>query len=216
MEKATRPANLEVYFSRVNKEIWGCGNVKPSTRSKDIKLQKLGEKIVKISYSVTTLTDQLLTLKKQMPKMAKQDLNEATEGNKTVQLQITEAIRTAMDSLAILGAALTDFNQGRRDLFKPDLRPKTKPICNFSNNLEVEAGQLLFGEDLNKKLKDLKDTDQALGFGFSNQGLSYQRYNNFGGSNRNYTNQRPKYGYNNSYNKSGPKPFLESGYKRGP
>ncbi|ESO91461.1 hypothetical protein LOTGIDRAFT_153905 [Lottia gigantea] len=93
-DKYLRPGNLDIQLPDVNGEIWAF--MKSGTCTKDVKFQKLGNKIVKCTYAVTNLTDQLIQIKKKFP-----DVNK----------EMTETVKKAMDSLTLLGSVFKDINQ---------------------------------------------------------------------------------------------------------
>ncbi|XP_055959538.1 uncharacterized protein LOC130014437 [Patella vulgata] len=144
LNKTTRPGNVDIYLQSVNAEIWGS-SIKGYTRSKDIKYQKLGELILKSSYTMMSLVDKLLETKKELP--VNKDL-------------LTVELKLAMDCMSLLGHTVQTLNQSRRDSIKFDINPTYKPICNQSQNLDTGSSKFLFGDDICKKLKELKEAAQ--------------------------------------------------------
>ncbi|KAK6191765.1 hypothetical protein SNE40_003367 [Patella caerulea] len=135
LNKTTRPGNVDIYLQSVNAEILGS-SMKGYTRSKDIKYQKLGELILKSSYTMMSLVGKLLETKKQLP--VNKDL-------------LTVELKLAMDCMSLLGHTVQTLNLSRRDSIKFDINPTYKPICNQSQNLDTGKSKFLFGDDICKK-----------------------------------------------------------------
>ena len=63
-----------------------------------------------------------------------------------------------IDGLAFLGKAKTDMNQFRRNNLKPRLPEKLKLLA---ENIPSES-QWLFGDDLNKRIREINNMNNAL------------------------------------------------------
>ena len=74
-------------------------------------------------------------------------------------LDIASLIKTATDSVAILGAANFGINMQRRDNIKPELNADYKHLCSPT----VPFTDFLFGDDpdLSKQLKDLAEATKV-------------------------------------------------------
>lgn len=65
------------------------------------------------------------------------------------------------------------LNTRRRDAIKPDLNPMYRPLC----SKQVPITNLLFGDDLTKALRDIRDLNQvARRTGKPRQTYQHQRY----------------------------------------
>ena len=69
-----------------------------------------------------------------------------------------ELLTTLLDSSAFIGKATKDTNQLRRDILKPRFPAKMKQL---TKNVPAES-ELLFRDDLNKKITQIKNTKSAL------------------------------------------------------
>ena len=186
-----RPENCPtIIVTRVNPEIWS--KLKGETRSQDIKLQKIQQRMVKGFTALAYLADSML---------------EAKKGSK--ELDLEKAIRLLLDGYALFANANQELNQRRRDLIKPDLNDKFAQLC----SLEKPGTTLLFGTDLPQAIKDINETNKV-GYEIANKSgyKPYSRggYNpyNRGGYNKSYTQRGPKNwqgnrGYNPRYQSGG-------------
>ncbi|ESP02072.1 hypothetical protein LOTGIDRAFT_157218 [Lottia gigantea] len=66
-----------------------------------------------------------------------------------------------MDALSLLGHIVQDHNQIRRDSLKVDLNLQYKKLCNPSHNTDTGSSKWLFGDELGKRVKDIKETNQV-------------------------------------------------------
>ena len=69
-----------------------------------------------------------------------------------------ELLTPLVDSLAFIGKATKDTNQLRRDILKSRLPAKMKQL---TKNVPAES-ELLFGDDLNKRISQINNTNSAL------------------------------------------------------
>ncbi|KAK6183351.1 hypothetical protein SNE40_010851 [Patella caerulea] len=175
MTKFPRPANLNVNLTSVNKEVWSA--LKPGTRSNDIKMQKIQERVIRSTYALARL-DRLMEMKKSGPSS---DLN--------------IAVRSVLDCLTLMGSANQELNQRRRDHMRIDLPMPYKLLCNPSNATEFGLTNKLFGCDLAKRVKELKDSGPV------NASYGYSYYNNSVKGASRYNNQKGKsFLYQKRYN----------------
>jgi hypothetical protein len=74
-------------------------------------------------------------------------------------MDVESAIKTATDSVALLGAANFGLNMQRRDNVKPELNADYKHLCSPT----VPFTEYLFGDDpdLSKQLKDLAEATKV-------------------------------------------------------
>ena len=138
-EKVTMPENLAVQPPRVNPEIWEYAS--RETRINDWKVQHL-------------LTNQA----KAVALLAKLVEENVKEGNKQEAVKITEVI-------TLLGAASADANKERRNSFRYGIQGHLKIALQEENSSTVtEEGrrsELLFGEGLQERLKQLQEKDKV-------------------------------------------------------
>ena len=143
LSKYKIPENCDqVSTPKINVEIWN--KLKPATRSLDIKFQTTAQKLNKATVPMLNACEELLELKS----------NPKYKGDSELQ----SAIRHIMDSVALLGAANVELQQGRRECIKPDLHAKFKLLCSVS---EQPDPNWLFGSDLGKRVKYINETNKV-------------------------------------------------------
>ena len=144
MEKTTKPSNATILTApRVNQQIWM--KMKPETRSKDIKLTKISEKVAKGLIAVARVAEGLGSMKEKVEK----------EG---VKKELKTLTRQALEALQLGAASLQDLSQKRRSEIKIDLNVAYKQLCNVPD----KENELLFGQDLPARVKELNEA-RALG-----------------------------------------------------
>ena len=84
-----------------------------------------------------------------------------------------ELLTTLLDSLAFIGKATKDTNPLRRDILKPRFPAKMKLL---TKNVRAES-ELLFGDDLNKRISQIKNTKSALAKSAFRPNQNNGRYN---------------------------------------
>ena len=149
---------------RVNKEIWK-GNLLSTHKHTDIRLRSIEKLNVMAAYSCIASCQ---IINGRMGKF-KEDLTE-------------EILSPLIDSLAFLGQSVNDMNQFRRDQIKPRLPAKMKELTN-----NVPPGsKLLFGDDLNKRISQINNTNTALSLPSSSlRTPSNTQHGRYGGNNGN-------------------------------
>ncbi|XP_046550114.1 uncharacterized protein LOC124259935 [Haliotis rubra] len=164
--KYKRPENcLNLLAPRVNEEIW-C-EARKTSRTSDIKAQQLQGMIAKATIPIVQLMDNVME-----DMVAKRELDAKTVLNK------------AKDSLRMLIAALSNMNSSRRQNFKPDLSLPFKKLCAPN---AVVTSECLFGDELNKKIRDISEAKQITSK--LSAGHSKQKTNLYGGT-KNFTATR--------------------------
>ena len=133
-DKYKCPSNCEnLVVPRVNTEIWN--NVQASTRSRDLKLQKIQKPLI---AGITALAKGISN-------------NAITNATPGFELQ---------DSLALLTSANFELNCLRKDSIKPNLLKQYHHLC----KPEVKVTRNLFGDNLSQQVKELAEVQKtALG-----------------------------------------------------
>lgn len=181
-----RPANVpEIVTPTVNPEIWG--QIQKTTRSRDIKLQKVQGANIKGLSALAKLANTLM---------------EAKKSKKAIST--TECLRICLDAFALFAHANQEINQRRREVIKPDLNARFKDLA---KNQPVT--DKLFGDELSQQVKDINETakmarSMAKGNSRSNpnkgKGLRHQSKN--WGDSRRYQSGGSQYYSRNRYNDS--------------
>ena len=134
-----RPQNCETLEApRVNPEIWT--QLQPTTRSRDIRLQKV----------------QSLLLKGLMPLVELLETCRQSKDTTAVPDKGT-MIKLVLDSITLLSQANGELNCRRRAMIKPDLNEKFQQIC--ADHVPVTT--LLFGDEVAKTLQDIASTNRV-------------------------------------------------------
>ncbi|KAK6179162.1 hypothetical protein SNE40_011582 [Patella caerulea] len=134
MGKYICPENIKnLSAPLVNMEIWQKLNT--FNRKQDIRMTNIQKTIQKAAIAITNTTEKLLK-------------SDNLEGNK-------KAIEMLTDALALCGHANYDMSLRRRELIRSALNPEFRSIC--SN--QVPVTNLLFGPDLPKLMRDIKESN---------------------------------------------------------
>ncbi|CAB4005586.1 Tyrosine- kinase Tec [Paramuricea clavata] len=132
-----RPQNCEsLETTRVNPEIWA--QLQSSTRSRDIRLQKVQSLLLKGLLPLVQLLEN-----------CRQSDDRSTDKGKI--------IKPALDSVSLVAQANVELNSLRRALIKPGLNEKFQQICGD----HVPITTLLFGDDVAKTLQDIASTNRV-------------------------------------------------------
>jgi len=136
LDSLLRPANVPMLVNpRVNGDIWS--KLKTETKSTDLKISKIGEKVVKMLVANINVTAKLSALKASV-------LGETRKA-------VKDLTKLSLDAIQVGAIALQDINQKRRDLMRNDLHPSYRSLCNTPK----EESDTLFGEDLAEKVKSI-------------------------------------------------------------
>ena len=104
-------------------------------------------------------------------------LYKAKQVGTNVDMPVNELLGTAIDVFALIGNSSQVLNQFRRSTMKAKLPSK---IQSLANNVPP-GSQLLFGNDLNKRLSNITNTNKALltttQHNSSRQNFSYKKHN---------------------------------------
>ena len=134
LTKYDPPENcVDITVTRVNSEIWQSLN---SFRKKaDLRVANLQQAFQKTTF--TTNADKLLRIT---------DLSGPTK---------KELLTSSIDIVALLGHVASEISLLRREQMKPALKPEYHALC--SSETKASA-KFLFGEDLAKQVRDVKET----------------------------------------------------------
>lgn len=161
LEKYNRPENCEnLVNTKVNPEIWS--KMRPHTRSRDLKMQKLELTLLKSMIPISKLCDKLLSLKGSPRPLSGEEVG--------------ELLQQGLDALTLTGHSVNELNLKRRELIKPDLNDQYKQLCGS----QTAVTKLLFGDDLPKSVKEITETNkvgQKVSSKTSSSSNSYSRHN---------------------------------------
>lgn len=139
-KKHSRPGNLKALIvPKVNPEIWL--NMSHAVKREDLRRANIQTSLSKVGSILVKSTDKLL---------------EAHKNNNVPKLD--ELISYQTDALAMLGHAQVELSLKRRDaILKPTLKKEYAGLR--SQNIPVTS--LLFGDDLQQQLKNIKASNQV-------------------------------------------------------
>ena len=159
LNKSTRPKNCgNITGVKVNAEIWP---LQPSTRSYDIKMQRVQNTLLKATIPIVKVVNQLMTNPN------------GTDNDKAI-------IKHLIDSVGLLGHTNCELVQRCRDLIRPDLNNNYQQLCCE----HIEFTIWLFEDDLPKQVQDISATNRVSQQLSSRQdcrhspGSSYSRHGN--------------------------------------
>lgn len=136
LTKYDPPGNcIDITVTRVNSEIWHSLNA--FRKKADLRLANLQQTFQKATFATLTNADKLL----QTPDLsgpAKKDL-----------------LTGSIDIVALLGHAASEVSNLRREQMKPALKPEYHALCSSETK---SSAKFLFGEDLAKQVRDVKET----------------------------------------------------------
>ena len=136
LTKYDPPENCEdITVTRANSEIWQSLN--SLWKKADLRLANLQQAFQKATYATLTNVDTLLRVT---------DLNGPTK---------KELLTSSIDIVASIGHAASEISLLRREQMKPALKPEYHALC--SSETKASA-KFLFGEDLAKQVRDVKET----------------------------------------------------------
>lgn len=181
-----RPKNCDtLVVKKCNPEIWSQ-QLRSNHRSKDLKLQKVQMYNIKGASAAINCTSQLLKLRKDkhIPKNAKEALK--------------PIIESCLDVITFLGKSNGDIDKIRREEIKYQLSSDLRGLAhNVPDNSE-----LLFGDDISKRITLLKDSNRNFKSKDSNSGnKSFNKYNHHQSKNYRSFPKNPGKRYNSGYKK---------------
>ena len=136
LRKHPQPENCgEMGITRVNPEIWTALNA--AKRKADLRLANMQQALQKATFSIVTTCDKLLAAKS--------------------QIETKEMVTDSIDAIALVGHVVSKISSIRREQLRPSLKPEYQTIC--TNNVP-RSSKLLFGDDLAKQIRDVKETSR--------------------------------------------------------
>ena len=138
LERQARPENCDtVKPTRVNPGIWR--KLREPTQKRDLQMYKIQQALVKGIIPIARLTDLSMTDKKGLDQ----------DGVKRIK-------QFGLDALSLLTHVNYELNMQRKQLMKPDIGRDYASLC----SPHVPFTDLLFGDDLQKQLKDIGDVNK--------------------------------------------------------
>ena len=141
IDKHKQPANCsDVVNSRVNPENWGQLNA--AKKSSDLRPAiNMSQAIQKAAFIILQTPDSLLAV---------------MLGKDPDKVDLNKLVSNGVDSFALLGHVTNDLNNFRLEQIRPALKPEFASLC----LAEIPHGKWLFGEDLPKRICDIKETSK--------------------------------------------------------
>lgn len=136
LTKYDPPENcVDITVTRVNSEIWQ--SLISFRKKADLRLANLQQAFQKATFATLTNADKLLRIT---------DLSGPSK---------KELLTNSIDIVALLGEAASEISLLRQEQMKPALKPEFHGLC--SSETKASA-KFLFGEDLAKQVRDVKET----------------------------------------------------------
>ena len=137
LERQERPANCEAAKPpKVNPGIWR--RLRELTKKRDLQFYKIQQALIKGILPVARIADKLMVAKSA-------DAEECQEMKKL-----------GLEAMSVLTHASYEINMQRRLLLKPDIGREYSALCSS----QLPFTDLLFGDDLQKHLKDIGDQNK--------------------------------------------------------
>ena len=122
LAKYNRPQNCENLVStKVNPQIWA--KMRSSSKSSDLRMQKIETSMLKSMHPIISLTDKLLSLKNNPQTVSKED--------------VSSFLRFALDSLTLMAHSVYEVNLSRQQLIRPDLNKQYKHLCGSQTPISI-------------------------------------------------------------------------------
>ena len=138
LERQARPENCDtIKPTRVNPGIWR--KLREPTQRRDLQLFKIQQALVKGIIPIARLTDLSMTEKKGLDQEGVQQIKQF-----------------GLDALSLLTHVNYELNMQRKQLMKPDIGRDYASLC----SPHVPFTDWLFGDDLQKQLKDIGDVNK--------------------------------------------------------
>ena len=142
LDKYKRPANCtSLYPIKVNKGAWE--HLKYTKKQDDLRLANMQQVLRKVACIMSQTTDFLLAQASSSPNHE----------------EFNKHISQSVDAFALLGHLTGNISSLRRSTMKPLLKPDYQALC--SSLTEIPHGPYLFGDDLNKQLKEAEESNKV-------------------------------------------------------
>lgn len=161
MDKQERPSNCETAKPpRVNPGIWR--RLRDYTRKRDVEIFKIQQALIKGILPIIRITDKVINAKS----LGEEDCQSLK--------------KFGLESMSLLTHASYELNMQRRQLMRQDIGKEYGSLCSS----QLPFTEFLFGDDLQKHLKDIGDQNKIGAKINPNKGK--QRYDKYG-SGRSYS-----------------------------
>ena len=142
LDKYKRPANCTaLYPIKVNKGAWE--HLRYDKKQEDLRLANMQQVLRKVAFILSQTTDFLL----------------AQASSSQNREEFNKHISQSVDAFALLGHLTGNISSLRRSTMKPLLKPEYQALC--SSITEIPYGPYLFGDDLNKQLKEAEESNKV-------------------------------------------------------
>ena len=180
LSKHAQPENCEeLDIPRVNPEVWAPLNA--FKRKADLRLANMQQSLQTATFAMLSTCDKLLAVK--------------------TKVETKEMLTDSVDAIALVGHVASELSALRREQLKPSFKHEFHAIC--ANNASTTSN-LLFGDDLEKQIRDAKETNRIGKTVAVDHNRGFRRNNSW--SNDNRTSLK--------YHKSGQRqPFLGKGHR---
>ena len=149
------PANCtDLVTARTENEIWVQLN--GSQRKADLQVANIQQNLQKIAIATVNTANDLL---------------EAKTGAK---VDHNKLVTNMIDSIALLGHASHELTGLRRRRLQPALKQEYAALC----SMDIPPSKYLFGDDLAKRLRDIKETSKISQAFTATRGGKFQKQNN--------------------------------------
>ena len=154
--------------------------MRSSSKSRDLRMQKIETSMLKSMHPIISLTDKLLSLKSNPNTVSKED--------------VSSFLRLfALDSLTLMAHSVYEVSLSRRELIRPDLNENYKQLCSS----QTPISKFWSGDDLPKAVKEISETNKvSKRLSYPKQGTnSKHRSNNFRRQGSSYSNRQQHFLY---------------------
>jgi hypothetical protein len=136
-EMHKRPRNCDkIIVPKVNKEIWRQMQKQNFTKRRDLRMMNIQSVVSKSACAILSVAQSLL---------------------KTDSVKHADDIRNCLDAIYMLGHANTALSMQRREQLRPVLKSDHAGLCD--SNIPITS--LLFGDDLSKSLKEVRQLENV-------------------------------------------------------
>ena len=139
LKKHSRPGNLSrLVAPRVNPKIWA--NMGHTARRVDLRASNTQNILAKVGTIIAKCTDNSLKAREKDAK----------------KIDLDEMVSFHTDALVLLGHSQYELSLKRREAIKPSLKKEYAALC----SLNVPITSLLFGDDLQQQLNNIKASNR--------------------------------------------------------